>query len=157
MKFVKICQKLPQFVFFRNLSMESQQRTKQLFETFNFLAENFIFSYLGVSLFTFTKHKFNLVSQFFFSVAKTFGPASFALIVNCLLSFALTNFVLLYHKLCSYLTMILNTFSSFQYNNVKQIKSCLAKKNAGSFILTIFYINFCSTFILSIFVLTILF
>jgi sodium/hydrogen exchanger-like protein 6/7 len=52
-------------VFFprRNLSVESQQRTKQLFETFNFLAENFIFSYLGVSLFTFTKHKFNLVSS----------------------------------------------------------------------------------------------
>ncbi len=37
----------------RNLSPESQLRTRQLFETLNFLSENFIFSYLGVSMFTY--------------------------------------------------------------------------------------------------------
>uniref|UniRef100_A0A8C8CWK4 Cation/H+ exchanger transmembrane domain-containing protein n=1 Tax=Oncorhynchus tshawytscha TaxID=74940 RepID=A0A8C8CWK4_ONCTS len=33
---------------FNNLSPESQDRTKQLFELLNFLAENFIFSYMGL-------------------------------------------------------------------------------------------------------------
>eukprot|EP00095_Tigriopus_kingsejongensis_P007072 maker-scaffold912_size81766-snap-gene-0.17 protein:Tk07072 transcript:maker-scaffold912_size81766-snap-gene-0.17-mRNA-1 annotation:"sodium hydrogen exchanger 7 isoform x2" len=45
---------------FHNLSGESQLRTRQFFGTLNFLAENFIFSYLGVSMFTFTKHHFNI-------------------------------------------------------------------------------------------------
>lgn len=49
---------------FRNLSCESQQRTKQLFETLNFLMENFIFCYLGVSLFTYSHHQFNFVFIF---------------------------------------------------------------------------------------------
>ena len=43
---------------YRNLSVQSQQRTRQLFETLNFLSENFIFSYLGVSMFTFGHHYF---------------------------------------------------------------------------------------------------
>ena len=46
---------------FRNLSMESRQRTKQFSETLNFLNENFIFCYLGVSLFTYDHHYFSLV------------------------------------------------------------------------------------------------
>ena len=46
---------------FHNLSTESKLRTRQLFETLNFLAENFIFSYLGVSMFTFSRHNFNLI------------------------------------------------------------------------------------------------
>lgn len=33
---------------FNNLSDESRTRTKQLFELLNFLAENFIFSYIGM-------------------------------------------------------------------------------------------------------------
>ncbi|KAI1234859.1 hypothetical protein IHE44_0003243 [Lamprotornis superbus] len=44
---------------YNNLSTESQHRTKQLFELLNFLAENFIFSYMGLALFTFQNHVFN--------------------------------------------------------------------------------------------------
>uniref|UniRef100_A0A8C5BZG8 Sodium/hydrogen exchanger n=1 Tax=Gadus morhua TaxID=8049 RepID=A0A8C5BZG8_GADMO len=44
---------------YNNLSPESQIRTKQLFELLNFLAENFIFSYMGLTLFTFQNHVFN--------------------------------------------------------------------------------------------------
>ncbi|KAG7329193.1 hypothetical protein KOW79_007367 [Hemibagrus wyckioides] len=46
---------------YNNLSPESQDRTKQLFELLNFLAENFIFSYMGLTLFTFQNHVFNPV------------------------------------------------------------------------------------------------
>uniref|UniRef100_A0A8C7ZLD5 Sodium/hydrogen exchanger n=1 Tax=Oryzias sinensis TaxID=183150 RepID=A0A8C7ZLD5_9TELE len=60
---------------YNNLSAESQDRTKQLFELLNFLAENFIFSYMGLTLFTFQNHVFNpmfivgaFVSFFSFSV-----------------------------------------------------------------------------------------
>uniref|UniRef100_A0A8C5MZP4 Sodium/hydrogen exchanger n=1 Tax=Leptobrachium leishanense TaxID=445787 RepID=A0A8C5MZP4_9ANUR len=44
---------------YNNLSPESQLWTKQLFELLNFLAENFIFSYMGLALFTFQNHMFN--------------------------------------------------------------------------------------------------
>ncbi|XP_059942683.1 sodium/hydrogen exchanger 6 isoform X1 [Mesoplodon densirostris] len=44
---------------YNNLSTESQHITKQLFELLNFLAENFIFSYMGLTLFTFQNHVFN--------------------------------------------------------------------------------------------------
>lgn len=46
---------------YNNLSAESRKRTKQLFEVLHFLAENFIFSYMGLALFTFESHVFNPV------------------------------------------------------------------------------------------------
>ncbi|KAJ8247003.1 hypothetical protein GJAV_G00257660 [Gymnothorax javanicus] len=44
---------------YNNLSEESTKRTKQLFEALHFLAENFIFSYMGLALFTFQSHMFS--------------------------------------------------------------------------------------------------
>ncbi|XP_051561888.1 sodium/hydrogen exchanger 7-like isoform X1 [Myxocyprinus asiaticus] len=44
---------------YNNLSEESTKRCKQLFEVLHFLAENFIFSYMGLALFTFQNHVFS--------------------------------------------------------------------------------------------------
>ncbi|XP_042207283.1 sodium/hydrogen exchanger 9-like isoform X2 [Homarus americanus] len=44
---------------YNNLSVESRVATKTLFELLNFLSENFIFSYIGVSMFTFDHHKWD--------------------------------------------------------------------------------------------------
>ncbi|XP_041029234.1 sodium/hydrogen exchanger 9-like isoform X1 [Carcharodon carcharias] len=44
---------------YNNLSDEAKMRTKQLFEFMNFMAENFIFCYMGVALFTYQNHIFN--------------------------------------------------------------------------------------------------
>ncbi|KAF7488322.1 Sodium/hydrogen exchanger 7 [Sarcoptes scabiei] len=41
---------------YNNLSSESRIRTKSLFAIANFIAENFIFAYIGVSMFTFPQH-----------------------------------------------------------------------------------------------------
>ncbi|CAH2315173.1 sodium hydrogen exchanger 6 [Pelobates cultripes] len=70
---------------YNNLSTESQIRTKQLFELLNFLAENFIFSYMGLALFTFQNHIFNptfIVGAFiavFLGRAANIYPLSFLL------------------------------------------------------------------------------
>ncbi|CAH3157764.1 unnamed protein product [Pocillopora meandrina] len=45
---------------YNNLSEESKQNTKQAFALLNFLAESFIFSYMGLSLFTFQHHQWNV-------------------------------------------------------------------------------------------------
>ncbi|KAK3861528.1 hypothetical protein Pcinc_032517 [Petrolisthes cinctipes] len=45
---------------YNNLSGESRLATKTLFELLNFLSENFIFSYIGVSMFTFDHHKWDV-------------------------------------------------------------------------------------------------
>ncbi|XP_069574275.1 sodium/hydrogen exchanger 6-like [Brachyistius frenatus] len=70
---------------YNNLSPESQDRTKQLFEVLNFLAENFIFSYMGLTLFSFQSHIFNpmfIVGAFvavFLGRAANIYPLSFLL------------------------------------------------------------------------------
>ncbi|XP_056267114.1 sodium/hydrogen exchanger 6-like isoform X1 [Pseudoliparis swirei] len=70
---------------FNNLSPDSQDRTKQLFELLNFLAENFIFSYMGLTLFSFQSHIFNpmfIVGAFvavFLGRAANIYPLSFLL------------------------------------------------------------------------------
>jgi len=70
---------------FHNLSLESKVRTQQLFEVLHFLLENFIFSYIGVSMFTFAQHKFVfpfiLVSFLAIAVARALNiyPLSFIL------------------------------------------------------------------------------
>ena len=40
-----------------NLSEDSRRRTKEVFELINFIAENFVFSYMGLSLFTYRNHQ----------------------------------------------------------------------------------------------------
>ena len=47
----------------------------QLFELLNFLAENFIFSYMGLALFTFKNHIFNpmFIVGAFVSLQKKYG------------------------------------------------------------------------------------
>ncbi|KAJ8735447.1 hypothetical protein PYW07_007067 [Mythimna separata] len=70
---------------YNNLSSDSRNRTKQLFELLNFLAENFIFTYIGVSMFTFPKHHFDpwfIIAGFVTSVlgrAVNIYPLSFLL------------------------------------------------------------------------------
>ncbi|XP_059156900.1 sodium/hydrogen exchanger 6-like isoform X3 [Physella acuta] len=44
---------------YNNLSIESKYRSKQLFEVMNFLCENFVFLYIGVSIFTFEALKWH--------------------------------------------------------------------------------------------------
>uniref|UniRef100_A0A671RRQ1 Sodium/hydrogen exchanger n=1 Tax=Sinocyclocheilus anshuiensis TaxID=1608454 RepID=A0A671RRQ1_9TELE len=58
-----------------NLSEESTKRTKQLFEVLHFLAENFIFSYMGLALFTFQKHVFSPIFIFGAFIAIFIGRA----------------------------------------------------------------------------------
>ncbi|TSK42070.1 Sodium/hydrogen exchanger 7 [Bagarius yarrelli] len=70
---------------YNNLSEESTKRTKQLFEVLHFLAENFIFSYMGLALFTFQNHVFSpifIVGAFvaiFIGRALNIYPLSFLL------------------------------------------------------------------------------
>ena len=70
---------------YNNLSTESTSITKQFFDLLNFMAENFIFSYIGVSMFTFPKHKFDpaFISGSFFAIilgrALNIYPLSFLL------------------------------------------------------------------------------
>uniref|UniRef100_A0A8C9R4Y8 Sodium/hydrogen exchanger n=1 Tax=Scleropages formosus TaxID=113540 RepID=A0A8C9R4Y8_SCLFO len=70
---------------YNNLSEESTKRTKQLFEVLHFLAENFIFSYMGLALFTFQNHIFSpifIVGAFlaiFIGRASNIYPLSFFL------------------------------------------------------------------------------
>ncbi|XP_047442948.1 sodium/hydrogen exchanger 7 isoform X2 [Mugil cephalus] len=70
---------------YNNLSEESTKRTKQLFEVLHFLAENFIFSYMGLALFTFQNHIFSPIfiigafTAIFIGRALNIYPLSFLL------------------------------------------------------------------------------
>nr|XP_011451414.3 sodium/hydrogen exchanger 9 isoform X8 [Crassostrea gigas] len=71
---------------YNNLSVESKLRTKQLFELMNFLAENFVFLYIGVAVFTFHSQKWNplfilaaLISIF---IARFFNIYPLSLLLN---------------------------------------------------------------------------
>ena len=44
---------------YNNLTPESKQSTKQLMELLNFLAENFLFIYMGISVFSFSHHRWD--------------------------------------------------------------------------------------------------
>ena len=60
----------------RNLSRNSSQLSLQLFELLSFIAENFLFTYLGVSLFTFPKHRWDMLFVVLAAVAVLFGRAA---------------------------------------------------------------------------------
>jgi sodium/hydrogen exchanger-like protein 6/7 len=71
---------------FNNLSNESKQRTRDLFELFNFLAENFIFIYIGITLFTFPNHnwsfKFIVISLMAIALARVLCVVFLSFLLN---------------------------------------------------------------------------
>lgn len=86
---------------YNNLSEESRVRTKQLFELLNFLAENFIFCYIGVSMFSFPRHHFDPTfiiggfacgKYFNFPSCRNFNP--FFLLVSALIGRAVNVYPL---------------------------------------------------------------
>ena len=54
---VLFCGIMQSYYTYINLSEESRRRTKEVFELINFIAENFVFSYMGLSLFTYRNHQ----------------------------------------------------------------------------------------------------
>uniref|UniRef100_A0A8C0NA56 Cation/H+ exchanger transmembrane domain-containing protein n=1 Tax=Canis lupus familiaris TaxID=9615 RepID=A0A8C0NA56_CANLF len=92
---------------YNNLSTESQHRTKQLFELLNFLAENFIFSYMGLTLFTFQNHVFN----------PTFVVGAFVSFITC--SVLKTSFQLRFAHVF-WMMSDKNTFKYIKFSSVKQ-------------------------------------
>ncbi|XP_077514724.1 na[+]/H[+] hydrogen exchanger 3 isoform X4 [Amblyomma americanum] len=76
---------------YNNLSIESRLRTKQLFELLNFLAENFIFSYIGVSMFTYKKHRWDAGFIMVAFLAIAVGRAVYIYPLTFLLNLGRTN------------------------------------------------------------------
>lgn len=60
---------------YNNLSKESRDRSKQLFELLSFMAENFIFTYLGVSMFSNPIHRWSFVFILIAFIAIIIGRA----------------------------------------------------------------------------------
>ncbi len=54
---VLFCGIMQSYYTYINMSIESRKRTKDLFELVNFFAENFVFSYIGLSLFTYKNNQ----------------------------------------------------------------------------------------------------
>ncbi|KAF1743457.1 hypothetical protein MXB_5355 [Myxobolus squamalis] len=71
---------------YHNLSLASSIRVVQLFELFNFLAESFIFSYIGLSVFLSVEHKWDLpfIAVVFVSlqVSRAFAIYPLCLLLN---------------------------------------------------------------------------
>lgn len=71
---------------FHNLSNESQIKTRQFYQLISYLSENFIFGYLGVSLVTFHRHRFQpyfiLGALISIAVARALGVFPLAALVN---------------------------------------------------------------------------
>ena len=58
---------------FNNLTEISKNTTKQLMELLNFLAENFLFIYMGISVFSFSHHKWDPFFTIFAFLGIVFG------------------------------------------------------------------------------------
>ncbi|VUZ41128.1 unnamed protein product [Hymenolepis diminuta] len=72
---------------FNNLSRESQVWTKQFFELLSFLAENFVFAYIGVSTFSAPSHNwdiwFVLITMFACVVSRMCAIYPLSRLINC--------------------------------------------------------------------------
>ena len=70
----------------KNLSVHSKQRVYELFETLNFLAENFVFSYIGLFLFTYNDHVwrpgFIIVAFFAIGIARIANVFPLSAVLN---------------------------------------------------------------------------
>lgn len=71
---------------YNNLSDASKAQTKDLFHLLNFLSENFIFIYIGVTMFTFRNHKWEIsfISWSFFAIiiARAFNIYLLSFLIN---------------------------------------------------------------------------
>ncbi|CAG2108816.1 unnamed protein product, partial [Medioppia subpectinata] len=76
---------------FNNLSDESRSRTKSIFELCNFIAENFIFTYIGVSMFTFPRHLWSFWFIIFAFLAIAAGRALNVYPLSIILNFGRQN------------------------------------------------------------------
>ena len=90
---------------YNNLSENSRTRTKEIFELLNFLAENFIFSYIGVSMFTFPKHHFDAVF-----IITGFVSISYFFLIKCLKLQCLFIYIFLIVKICAAIGRAVNIY-----------------------------------------------
>ncbi|CAF1293361.1 unnamed protein product, partial [Didymodactylos carnosus] len=76
---------------YNNLSPDSKQRTRDLFDLFNFLAENFIFVYIGVTMFTFRDHRWDIKFIIPAIIAIAVARIVIVVLLSFLLNFTRTN------------------------------------------------------------------